>query len=154
MSVYAFGSGKIGQLGIDGAQEALDPAVISALKGRRIVRVSASEQTSLAVSELGDVWVWGRGREGQTAQGDAAGATQARANAMVPVRVEGLRHERIVDAVCGSQHCVAVSDTGRVYTWGKLHRGSCLACLVVPPFLRALTPGKYVATRWRSLQQR
>jgi regulator of chromosome condensation len=178
MSVYSFGSGTVGQLGIAGSNEALDPSVVTGLKGKRIARVRCGEQTSMAISELGDVWMWGRGREGQLAQGDVNSCTSvsnrnaphhhktpaspstsppngtsamsvspplthhlysssasiasstsssrslsSRCNSALPVRVEGLRHERIVDGSCGSQHCIAISDTGRVYTWGKLHRG-------------------------------
>jgi alpha-tubulin suppressor-like RCC1 family protein len=71
----------------------------------------------LFLTEYGDLWAWGRGREGQLGQG-------SRLNSFVPLRVEALKHERIVHADCGNQHCIAVTDTGKVYVWGRLYRES------------------------------
>jgi alpha-tubulin suppressor-like RCC1 family protein len=68
--------------------------------------------------ELGDVYAWGRGKEGQIGNG-------TRDIALEPQRIQALKHERIVKACTGNWHCVAITDTGRVYQWGRLyHQGT------------------------------
>jgi hypothetical protein len=71
----------------------------------------------MAVGETGDVYVWGRAKEGQLGNGERKAA-----NALKPVRVEGLRHERVVAGVCGYNHCLAVTVGGKLYQWGMLHK--------------------------------
>eukprot|EP01113_Clastostelium_recurvatum_P015278 TRINITY_DN1847_c0_g1_i2.p1 TRINITY_DN1847_c0_g1~~TRINITY_DN1847_c0_g1_i2.p1 ORF type:complete len:799 (-),score=177.11 TRINITY_DN1847_c0_g1_i2:50-2446(-) len=116
MSVYSFGSGKEGQLGqCTTNADQLDPAVVSALKGKRITKVSCGESHSLAITEWGDVYSWGRGREGQLGQGD-------RQNSNTPALIKALAHERVIQAQCGSYHSIALTDTGKVYIWGKINR--------------------------------
>lgn len=70
----------------------------------------------MAVGETGDVYTWGRAKEGQLGNGEV------RNNALKPVRVEGLRHERVVNGTCGYYHCLAITASGRLYQWGKLHK--------------------------------
>src|SRR5690606_25683349 len=85
-------------------------------RGKRIRSVACGEQHSMAVGETGDVYVWGRAKEGQLGNGERKAA-----NALKPVRVEGLRHERVVAGVCGYNHCLAVTVGGKLYQWGMLH---------------------------------
>eukprot|EP01114_Cavostelium_apophysatum_P015328 TRINITY_DN4148_c0_g2_i2.p1 TRINITY_DN4148_c0_g2~~TRINITY_DN4148_c0_g2_i2.p1 ORF type:complete len:779 (+),score=239.68 TRINITY_DN4148_c0_g2_i2:397-2733(+) len=115
MAVYSFGAGKMGQLGLGNLDDFTSPSVLEGLKGKRIVSVSCGEQHSMAIDEFGDLYVWGRGREGQL-------ANETRQNSNVPLLVKELRHEKVVKSKCGYYHCVAVTETGRVYTWGKLHK--------------------------------
>lgn len=65
---------------------------------------------------LGDVYVWGRGREGQHGNGKRHHITLA------PVRVAALDSERVAKVVAGTRHCVAITHEGNVYLWGMLHR--------------------------------
>ena len=37
--------------------------------------------------------------------------------------MSGAKHGRIVDVACGGHHAVAVSATGRAYTWGRNNHG-------------------------------
>lgn len=36
-----------------------------------------------------------------------------------PHRVHGFEHERVVQVACGAFHSAAVTQSGRVYIWGK-----------------------------------
>jgi len=69
----------------------------------------------MAVSETGDVYVWGRAKEGQLGNGEVKGAPK-------PVRVAALRHERVIGGACGYYHCLAFTAGGKLYQWGKLHK--------------------------------
>jgi len=116
MAVYSFGFGKFGQLGqVTESSDHTDPVIVSALKGKRVVSVSCGESHSLAITEYGDLYSWGRGREGQLGHG-------TRDNSNEPRAVEKLSHERIVRGQCGHSHSVALTDTGKVYNWGKVHK--------------------------------
>lgn len=41
----------------------------------------------------------------------------------VPKRIESLKGTKIIRIACGSFHCAAVTDKGRVYTWGQATAG-------------------------------
>eukprot|EP01118_Nematostelium_gracile_P013110 TRINITY_DN4908_c0_g1_i1.p1 TRINITY_DN4908_c0_g1~~TRINITY_DN4908_c0_g1_i1.p1 ORF type:complete len:793 (-),score=171.07 TRINITY_DN4908_c0_g1_i1:23-2269(-) len=117
MALYSFGASTNGQLGlgVPNTKKALEPTLIESLKGKKIMSVVCGEQHSMAIAELGDVYVWGRGREGQIGNGE-------RMDSNLPVQVKELRHQRIIQADCGSHHCIALTATGIAYTWGKLFR--------------------------------
>ena len=115
MSVYSFGNGKFGQLGLGNFEDSLQPSVIEGLKGKRIVSVSCGEHHSLAISELGNLYCWGRGKEGQLGIGE-------KVNVNTPMLVQALRHERITKAVCGFYHTLVLTSSGRLYTFGKLYK--------------------------------
>lgn len=118
MSVLSWGTGKVGELGAGrDNKEALEPILLERFRGKRIRSVACGEQHSMAVGETGDVYVWGRAKEGQLGNGERKAA-----NALKPVRVEGLRHERVVAGVCGYNHCLAVTVGGKLYQWGMLHK--------------------------------
>jgi len=117
MAVYSFGRGKLGQLGLGHNQDSLEPSIIESLKGKKIKKIVCGEQFSLSLSELGDLFTWGRGKEGQLGNGN-------RENSSVPRRVEALKHVRLRDVACGPDHCLALTESGDVYTWGKLHRSN------------------------------
>lgn len=85
-------------------------------RGKRIRSVACGEHHSMAVGETGDVYVWGRAKEGQLGNGEV------KPNALKPVRVEELRHERVIGGACGYYHCLAVTASGQLYQWGKLHK--------------------------------
>ena len=89
--------------------------IVENLSGKRIISVSAGEQHSLALTEYGDLYCWGRNFEGQLGVG-------SRANSNVPLLVQSLRSERVVSIDCGSYHNICVTDSGKCYVWGKLHR--------------------------------
>jgi hypothetical protein len=50
LSVYAWGTGTKGELGIGTLEPQLDPVIIEGLKGKNIVQVSCGEHHSMAIS--------------------------------------------------------------------------------------------------------
>ncbi|PRP80534.1 hypothetical protein PROFUN_11847 [Planoprotostelium fungivorum] len=113
--VYSFGFNKMGALGLGNNEDSLEPSIIEGLKGKNIIKVRCGEQHSLAITEHGDLYAWGRGREGQLGQGD-------RNNSPIPLLVNALRHVKVIDVDSGSSHVVGLTETGRVYVWGRLYR--------------------------------
>lgn len=97
--------------------DAVEPTVVEQLKGKSIVDVQCGEEFSIALSDMGDVYTWGRGKEGQLGHGHRENLTE-------PTRVDGLKHEIVVQIAAGSQHCLVLTKSGKVFTWGSLHEMS------------------------------
>lgn len=66
--------------------------------------------------ELGDLYAWGRGREGQLGNGEVHYYSHT------PQRVATIENERVVQVGGGSKHCIAITAEGNLYIWGMLHR--------------------------------
>lgn len=117
MSVFCCGNTKGGQLGIGPCTKEVqkDPILVEALRGKTIIQVASGDQSSFAITDLGDLYAWGRGKEGQLGQGN-------RISTQLPVKIDALQHEKIIKVASGSHHCIALTATGRVYTWGKLYK--------------------------------
>ncbi len=60
------------------------------------------------------VYVWGRGEYGRLGLGDKTGSSRLR-----PRLVESIQHERVVQAVCGGTHTMALTAEGRIFIWGR-----------------------------------
>ncbi|EGC36949.1 hypothetical protein DICPUDRAFT_97415 [Dictyostelium purpureum] len=116
MSVISVGNNKNGQLGIENIKEHLEPKVLESLKGKVIVSCSSGEAHNICVSRFGDVYSWGRGKEGQL------GVPEKMLFSTKPNLIKTLLHERVVKVACGNFHSLALTDQGRVYEWGQLHK--------------------------------
>ncbi|KAM9982065.1 hypothetical protein ACTFIY_004358 [Dictyostelium cf. discoideum] len=122
MSVLSVGQSKNGQLGHDSIKECLEPTVIEGLLGKRIIQTVSGEAHSLAVSRFGDVYSWGRSKEGQLGIGQGYSGSDKVMFVAKPTLIKSLQHERIIKVACGNFHSLALTDMGKVYEWGQLHR--------------------------------
>eukprot|EP01129_Flabellula_baltica_P012269 TRINITY_DN5517_c0_g1_i2.p1 TRINITY_DN5517_c0_g1~~TRINITY_DN5517_c0_g1_i2.p1 ORF type:complete len:660 (+),score=142.74 TRINITY_DN5517_c0_g1_i2:22-2001(+) len=115
MSLFTFGRGENGEIGNGTSVDSLDPVLIDLIPGV-VTQVAGGEKHGLAVNDVGELYAWGRGREGQL------GVIDRKFIEEFPVLVDDLREDRIVDIACGAYHSLAVTKTGDVYQWGKLHK--------------------------------
>ncbi|ETV79080.1 hypothetical protein, variant [Aphanomyces astaci] len=76
---------------------------------------AAGDNHALAVTEFGDVYSWGRGKDGELGHGEP------REDLPIPVKVKGLQEHIVVNVACGNIHSMATTITGHVYMWGLLH---------------------------------
>ncbi|XP_057584375.1 E3 ISG15--protein ligase HERC5 isoform X2 [Hippopotamus amphibius kiboko] len=68
--VFTFGAGKYGQLGHNSAQNQLRPCLVTGLLGNRVTQIACGRQHTLAyISDLGKVFSFGSGKEGQLGNG-------------------------------------------------------------------------------------
>ncbi|XP_025777178.1 E3 ISG15--protein ligase HERC5 [Puma concolor] len=68
--VFTFGAGKHGQLGHNSTQNELRPRLVTELAGNRVTQLACGRQHTLAyVSDLGKVFSFGSGKEGQLGNG-------------------------------------------------------------------------------------
>jgi len=84
--------------------------------GERAVSVSAADRHNLALAADGNVWSWGDGYFGKLGHGD----TQ---HQLLPKKVEALAGQRAVAVSAGSQHSLATTADGNVWSWGDGYFG-------------------------------
>lgn len=88
------------------------PRCVDALHAVRARRASAFGYHSLVVTESGALYSFGSGAHGV---GSCCGADYCE---LPPTHVTSLRHVRIVAAVTGGRHVVALASDGTVFSWG------------------------------------
>ena len=64
-TLHAVGKGNFGSLGLGGTIFASGPRLITKLSNKKIVSIACGMFHTLALSDIGDVFSWGRGFEGQ-----------------------------------------------------------------------------------------
>lgn len=132
MTVYSWGRGEDGQLGLGDTSDQHRPVLIEALQERQIVQIACGSGHTVVLTDKGEVYTWGRGDDGRLGHGDNGWK-------FVPRMVEELRGKSIRQVTCGSYHTAAVTVSGELFTWGggmygKLGHGNesgyTIPCLV------------------------
>lgn len=115
-NVYSWGINDYGQLGNGTTSNSTVPFLIEEglYPDIKVSDIAAGGWHSLAITEHGEVYVWGRGEYGRLGLGDKNGASRLR-----PTKVEGLEGHRVVEASCGGTHTLVVTDGGRMFVWGR-----------------------------------
>lgn len=85
----------------------------------RIVEVDCGKQHSLALSQDGTVYVWGYGGEGQLGLGTDTMREKSVASVPTAISPEMFGNKRVVHIAAGSQFSAAVTEDGKLYTWGS-----------------------------------
>ncbi|XP_059113876.1 E3 ISG15--protein ligase Herc6-like [Peromyscus eremicus] len=112
--VFAWGAGSEGQLGIGEFKKInLTPMKIKALAGIKIIQVSCGHYHSLALSEDGQVFSWGKNSQGQLGLGKNI---QSQAS---PQKVKYLEGIPLAQVAAGGNHSFALSLTGTSFGWGS-----------------------------------
>jgi len=117
--VVVWGSSEYGQLGIGSLpaeDRAVPPRLVEGLRSVHVHRVVCGGHHSCAVSESGEVYTWGCGRDGQLGHGDTK-------DVYTPKPVRALQSKLIRNVSCAEHHVAAVSESGVLYTWGKGQNG-------------------------------
>lgn len=119
-SAWAWGSNGSGQLG-DGTKSDRSVPVRVKLTGS-YTAVAAGATHGLALRSDHSVWGWGTNDCGQL------GATSGATVVPTPVKVKGLENLKITAIAAGGGFSVAVTDQGKVYSWGNTGSGGTGSC--------------------------
>lgn len=111
--VLAWGLGSNGQLGNRSKESSLSPVAIEPLAQKKVRHLSAGDTHCAAVTEQGHVYVWGQGEEFQLGLG------QSNIQSSSPFLLTSLLKEVIVMVACGRAHTLALTNMGRVFSWGS-----------------------------------
>ncbi|XP_053792194.1 X-linked retinitis pigmentosa GTPase regulator [Vidua chalybeata] len=110
-NVYAAGGNSEGQLGLGDTEERTTFHLISFFTNQhKIKQLSAGSYTSAAVTEDGQLFVWGDNSEGQI-------GLASEASASVPCKVDIGKPVSFVS--CGYYHSAFITGDGELYTFGE-----------------------------------
>jgi hypothetical protein len=116
-ALWAWGEGFYGQLGLGDTNNRLVPTLVGAEEvfgGSQVRTIACGRDHTLAVTEAGELWVWGQGVQGQLGLNDGQ-------DRLVPTRVDPqhFAHAPISTVAAGFDHSAAVTAGGALYTWGR-----------------------------------
>jgi len=116
--LYSWGINDHGALGAGSNEEMVNVPVAvdtgGVLKGKKIVKIAAGEFFAMALDDEGHLYTWGENTYGQLGNNTTA-------DSKVPVAVDTsgvLKGKKISAIAAGDQHCLALSDDGRLYACG------------------------------------
>ncbi|KAL3892546.1 MAG: hypothetical protein SGPRY_015028, partial [Prymnesium sp.] len=125
-NVYAFGLNNMGQLGLGdlAVGSTATPTLVTALEEKGVCQLVGGEHHSLALTEDGEVYAFGRGDSGQLGLNDGCELEPT------PRRIESFEGVRVRCLASGSNQNVALSRSGDLYAWGfgemgQLCNGKC-----------------------------
>lgn len=113
--VLSYGTGSRGQLG-HGCLESIkdgEAKLVEALDGLQMRSIAAGGWHSLALSNQGDVYVWGWNESGQLGLAKAKVQIQA-----VPIVLDVSEDDSFQVVSAGSRHSMAISENGILFGWG------------------------------------
>lgn len=126
--IYSFGRGFHGQLGTGGHASSNLPSRIKKVekngniinledgdgKDIRLAVVHAGSSHSLAISRRGELFTWGLSSSGELGHG-----TWMQTEVSVPKLVTSFGKTRIVSVCAGSNHTLAISEIGKLWSCGR-----------------------------------
>jgi len=126
------GCGSHGRLGNGEAstmQSYLDTVDMLEAMNLDIAKISSGNEFSMAMTEDGELWGWGRNEKSQLGVGGGMSIDQFAMESM-PMRVEGqIEGKKIVDVSAGYEHTAAVTEDGELFFWGrKVSRENDVLC--------------------------
>ncbi|GFU25928.1 RCC1 domain-containing protein 1 [Nephila pilipes] len=122
-TLFSYGAGSRGQLGLGSIEGQEKPVLIEALEGLEIKTISAGGWHSAAISSSGDLYMWGWNESGQLGlpcnelQGDKRSLEEIETICCLPKVIE-LDDEIVKDVGCGSRHTAALTENNHLWTWG------------------------------------
>mmetsp|Transcript_4240 Transcript_4240/g.8110 ORF Transcript_4240/g.8110 Transcript_4240/m.8110 type:complete len:683 (-) Transcript_4240:3860-5908(-) len=128
--VFWFGSNKHGQCAIEeGPCNAIAfPTLMIDIfhpenkKRVSFVSVALGKSHSVGLTHYGEIYSWGSNALGRCGHGDRSGSMKSAlkqiSGTSLPKRVDALKNVKIVQIDAGDSHTLALSGSGRVFSWG------------------------------------
>jgi len=114
--IYTWGEGKFGRLGHGAERNCHSPRLVESLLGKRPKQVTCGGFHTAIVTEDGCMFTFGGGEHGQLGHGD-------KVNKVKPTLIQALEGIFISQITCGWSHSVALTSTGKVYSFGNNDHG-------------------------------
>eukprot|EP00522_Entomoneis_paludosa_P015141 CAMPEP_0172461150 /NCGR_PEP_ID=MMETSP1065-20121228/39564_1 /TAXON_ID=265537 /ORGANISM="Amphiprora paludosa, Strain CCMP125" /LENGTH=675 /DNA_ID=CAMNT_0013216385 /DNA_START=12 /DNA_END=2039 /DNA_ORIENTATION=- len=98
-TMFSWGCNDHGQLGHNSRETCLEPQVITALVATRVTKIACGYESSVAVTNTGEVLTWGTAEQGAHGHGSNEGGTTADHDVLAPQKVQDLKSHLIVEDV-------------------------------------------------------
>ena len=122
--MVGFGDNDFGQVGSGDSADIGTPRAVVELS--KVKKAACGMNYSLAVTEEGDLYHWGYAGKGPNFLTRLFTRKRPQeAIHSVPKRLEALKSQAILDVAAGEYHYLALTQTGKVYSWGDNEYGSC-----------------------------
>lgn len=129
--VFTWGKGADGRLGHRGVNSVDTPKLLAAFQtsaDQSVVQVCAGHSHSMALDRQGKVWTWGNRNWGKLGHPDLQ---RTESHQIVPRHVEGITRddslgnskEGVVSIHCNADHSLAITNTQRLFVWGRNQYG-------------------------------
>ena len=116
-AVLAWGDNESGQLGLGYIDSSIHYIPEQVIVLDNIIAIASGHRHSIALWDDGTVWTWGENENGQLGNGGTV-------DSHTPLQVHGLLDGKYVIAIAaGDYHSMALTDDGKVYTWGENYIG-------------------------------
>jgi hypothetical protein len=118
--VYCWGSNDSGVLG-NGKNDCkiYSPELNEYLSDKYIIDICCGSHHSLILTNSGEVYAWGRNYLGQiwNVRNSLFGYQ------LIPIKVNCFNDEKVIMISCGFHHSMALTKSGRVFSWGSNRSG-------------------------------
>ncbi|KYQ88944.1 ankyrin repeat-containing protein [Tieghemostelium lacteum] len=111
-SLYSWGYCSYGKLGHQTKRDLTTPTLIKELENKNIKSIACGKDHSVALDNIGCVYVWGNGSSGRLGNGSYDPQP-------IPKILPFFDGVGIVQIACGSEHTLALGSNGHVYSWGS-----------------------------------
>ncbi|KAF0297934.1 putative E3 ubiquitin-protein ligase HERC1 [Amphibalanus amphitrite] len=139
-TVWSFGDGDHGKLGLGSTASKTTPQVVEAMSGLGVKKVLCGSQFSVFLTHCGSLYTCGIDRLIGQPDGRIRGHTR-------PQQVPALRERTVVEVAVGAEHTLALTADGLVFAWGTNNDGQLglghTAGVREPQLVAALT-GKHI----------
>jgi alpha-tubulin suppressor-like RCC1 family protein len=146
--VLGCGSGEYGRLGTGVSADSAVPTPVAALADHTIVQIASAYSHTLALTDKGEVFVWGRNDSGQLGLDGSfidIYSMEEVPRSISPKAFQGESDQlsvKVVRIAAAKGRSAAVTEDGRVFLWG--HRVYHVPKLVEAPVLSSGAPWKAV----------
>jgi len=142
--LFTWGDGGGGKLGHGDEEFHEKPKRVEALAGTiKMKKVVCGTNQTIALAASGEVYGWGSNEDGA----EATGHFVTEGSILSPKLIEELSNKQIVDISAYDAHTIALSEDGRLFTWGDGRNGNLghgdKEHVVVPKLVEGLI-GKHV----------
>jgi alpha-tubulin suppressor-like RCC1 family protein len=126
-SVYTWGRGKSGALGIGNFQNTAEPTLIRALTGMAVKQITCGADHTVALTQEGRVYACGAGKYGATGLGhdDSVCTPQKMAGLEGRENREGGAAVVVVQVSAGGRHTLLLTESNEVWATGSNENGQC-----------------------------
>jgi hypothetical protein len=89
---------------------------IQYLSDKQIIDASYGCDHSLVLTNCGEVYAWGWNQFGEVGDG-------SNDNQLIPIKLNAFNDEKVIQISCGYLHSMALTESGRVFSWGRNNFG-------------------------------